>query len=114
MNISAIQGIIPPMVTPFRADGSIDEGANRAEVRHLIGAGVHGLAVCGSTGEGHTLTTDETRRITAWTVEEARGRVPVITGIITEPIGDRTRQSRRRSRGLGIASNPRALPVSPR
>ncbi|MDE3196479.1 MAG: dihydrodipicolinate synthase family protein [Acidobacteriota bacterium] len=78
------RGIIPPMVTPFRSDGTIDEEAHRADVRHLIAAGVHGLAVCGSTGEGHTLTTDETRRITAWTVDEARGRVPVIAGIITD------------------------------
>lgn len=84
MNISAIHGIIPPMVTPFRKDNGIDEQAHRAEVRYLIEtAGVHGVAVCGSTGEGHTLSTEETRRITAWTVEEARGRVPVITGIIT-------------------------------
>lgn len=85
MGIDSIHGIIPPMVTPFRADGSIDEQAHRADVRHLVEtAGVHGLAVCGSTGEGHTLTLEETRRITAWTVEEVRGRVPVIAGIITD------------------------------
>lgn len=72
------------MVTPFDAEGSIDEQAHRAEVRYLIEkARVHGLAVAGSTGEGHTLSTEETRKITAWTVEEAQGRVPVIAGIIT-------------------------------
>ena len=71
------------MVTPFRADGSIDEAALRAETRYLVEtAGVHGLAVCGSTGEGHTLSTDETRQVTAAVVEQAGGRVPVITGII--------------------------------
>jgi 4-hydroxy-tetrahydrodipicolinate synthase len=96
------------MVTPFRADGSIDEQMHRAEVRHLIGAGVHGLAVCGSTGEGHTLTTEETRRITAWTMEEARGRVPVITGIIV----DSTQAAIERGKAvadLGVA----ALQVTP-
>lgn len=52
------------MVTPFRADGAIDEKALQADARYLIGeAGAHGLAVCGSTGGGHTLTADETRRI---------------------------------------------------
>ena len=52
-----IFGIIPPLVTPFRADGSIDEAAHRAEVRWMVEvARVHGLAVCGSTGEGHTLS----------------------------------------------------------
>jgi 4-hydroxy-tetrahydrodipicolinate synthase len=72
------------MVTPFDGQGRVDEAAHRAEVRYLIEqAGVHGLAVGGSTGEGHTLSLEETRAITAWTAEEARGRVPVITGIIT-------------------------------
>lgn len=80
-----ISGIVPPMTTPFRADETIDERALRAETRYLIEtARVHGLAVAGSTGEMHALTTDEVRAITAAVVEEARGRVPVVTGVITD------------------------------
>ena len=79
-----IYGIVPPMTTPFRPDDRIDEDALRAETRYMIEvAKVHGLAVCGSTGEGHTITTEETRRITQIAVEEAKGRVPIITGINT-------------------------------
>src|SRR5215471_7578667 len=78
-------GIVPPMTTPFRADDTIDEHALRVETRYLIEtARVHGLAVTGSTGEGHVLSTDEVRRITSIVTEEAHGRVPVITGIITD------------------------------
>ncbi len=78
-----IAGIVPPMVTPFWPDGSIDEDALRSETRYLIEtAKVHGLAVCGSTGEGHTLSTDETRQVTSVVIAEAAGRVPVIAGII--------------------------------
>ena len=80
-----ICGIVPPMTTPFRADGSIDEDALRVETRYMVEAAkVHGLAVCGSTGEGHTLTTEETRRITEIVVKEAKDRIPVITGIIVD------------------------------
>lgn len=104
-----IKGIIPPMVTPFRPDGSIDEGALRADTRYLIDtAGAHGLAVCGSTGEGHTLSTAETRLITAAVVDEAAGRVPVITGIIansTEAVIERGRAVK----DLGVT----ALQVTP-
>jgi 4-hydroxy-tetrahydrodipicolinate synthase len=104
-----IAGIIPPAVTPFDPEGRIDEQAHRAEVRHLVEtARVHGLAVGGSTGEGHTLTTEETRAITAWTVEEVCGRVPVITGIITNS----TRSAIERANAvadLGVA----ALQVTP-
>lgn len=109
MNLSFIQGIIPPLVTPFRENDSIDEQAHRAEVRHMIdSAGVHGLAVCGSTGEGHTLSSEETRQLTAWTLEEVKGRVPVITGIIA----DSTRVAIERAKAvadLGVT----ALQVTP-
>jgi 4-hydroxy-tetrahydrodipicolinate synthase len=107
--MSTVYGIVPPMVSPFDANGFLDEAAFRADVRYLIDvARVHGLAVCGSTGEGHTLSTDETRQLTAWAVEEARGRVPIITGIITNS----TRAAVERGKAvadLGIA----ALQVTP-
>jgi len=108
-SIEKIRGIIPPLVTPFREDGTIDEQAHRAEVRFMVErAGVHGLAVCGSTGEGHTLSTEETRRIVGWTTEEVNGRVPVIAGIIT----DSTQSTIDRAKAvadLGVA----ALQVTP-
>jgi len=104
-----IFGIVPPMTTPFRQDGSIDEGALRAETNYMIEvAKVHGIAVCGSTGEGHTVTTEETRRITEIVVKEAKGRIPIITGIIV----DGTAQGIERGKvvaDLGVA----ALQITP-
>ena len=99
-----IQGIVPPMVTPFRPNRSIDEDALRADARYLIEtAGVHGLAVCGSTGEGHTLSTEETRKITAAVVDEEAGRVPVITGIIANSTAAVIERGRA-VRDLGVAA----------
>ncbi|HME96913.1 MAG TPA: dihydrodipicolinate synthase family protein [Methylomirabilota bacterium] len=104
-----IFGIVPPMTTPFRPDDTIDDAALRAETRYLIEtARVHGLAVTGSTGEGHALTTDEVRRITATVVDEARGRVPVITGIITDSTASAVERGLA-VRDLGVA----ALQVTP-
>lgn len=109
MSIETIRGIIPPMVTPFTEEGGIDEHALRADVRYLVEkAKVHGLAVCGSTGEGHTLTTDEVRRITAVTTEEVRGRVPVIAGIITNSTASAIERAKAVA-DLGVA----ALQVTP-
>ena len=97
------------MVTPFRASGDVDPEAISQEVAYLVKeARVHGLAVCGSTGEGHTLTTEDTRLITETTVTAVGGRVPVITGIIT----DSTQGSVERGQAvadLGVA----ALQVTP-
>jgi 4-hydroxy-tetrahydrodipicolinate synthase len=92
-----IFGIVPPITTPFDTKEELDERVLRAEVRYLIEeARVHGLAVGGSTGEGHTLSTDELRRAVGATIEEARGRVPVVAGIIV----DSTRQAIERGRAL--------------
>jgi len=85
-----LQGIIPPMVTPFAADESLDLAALQREVRWLIEeAGVHGLAVGGSTGEGHTLSTEELRHCVGAALDAASGRVPVVAGVIV----DSTRQA---------------------
>lgn len=77
-----LRGIIPPMVTPFDEHDDVDEQALRTEAKFLLNAGVHGLAVCGSTGEGHTLMPDETKRIASIVAEEIDLRVPLIVGII--------------------------------
>lgn len=104
-----IQGIVPPMATPFHEDESIDEASLRAEVEYLISsAGVHGLAVGGSTGEGHTLSTDELRRIVGAAIDGADGRVPVIAGIIV----DSTRQALEKAQALADL-DVAALQVTP-
>lgn len=104
-----IYGIVPPMTTPFRPDGTIDEDALRAETRYMVEvAKVHGLAVSGSTGEGHTITTEETRRITEIAVQEAKGRIPIITGIITDSTASAIERGRV-VKDLGVA----ALQVTP-
>lgn len=83
--MDSVYGIVPPTVTPFDSNGQIDEILLRNDLNYLVNtAKVHGVAVCGSTGEGHTLTTEETRQITEIAVEVADGKVPVITGIIAD------------------------------
>lgn len=109
MSIERIAGIIPPIVTPFRADGTVDLEAHRSEVRHMIeNAHVHGLAVGGSTGEGHTLTTSECCDLVGIAVEEAAERIPVIAGVIC----DSTRAAVQRGKALAGLS-PAALQVTP-
>jgi 4-hydroxy-tetrahydrodipicolinate synthase len=68
------------LVTPFGADGSVDEAAVRRLARRQIDAGIHFLVPCGTTGESPTLTEDERVRIVELVVEEAAGKVPVLAG----------------------------------
>ncbi len=103
-----LSGIIPPMTTPFTAAGDIDEKAFRAQVQFFLGKGVHGICVGGSTGEGHTLTRDEFKRLIALAAEELNGRIPLVAGIIANS----TREALLRARDvedLGVA----ALQITP-
>lgn len=68
------------LVTPFRRDGSLDEPTLRALVKRQIEAGIDFLVPCGTTGESPTLTHEEHLRVVEITIEEAKGRVPVLAG----------------------------------
>src|SRR5690606_36886181 len=83
-----VTGIVPPVPTPFTAAGEIDEAAFRNIVRFMLSKGVHGLCVGGSTGEGHTLSTEELVRLNAICCEEANGAVPVVAGLIVNSTRD--------------------------
>lgn len=72
-------GIITALATPFR-DGRLDEPALRELCEWQIAEGIHGLVVCGSTGEAAALSTEEKVRATRIVVEQAKQRVPVIAG----------------------------------
>jgi 4-hydroxy-tetrahydrodipicolinate synthase len=68
------------LVTPFRRDLSLDEGALRRLVRRQIDAGINFLVPCGTTGESPTLTRAEHLHVIEITIEEAKGKVPVLGG----------------------------------
>ncbi len=74
------KGSMPALVTPFEADGRLDEAGVRALVEWQINEGSHGLVPVGTTGESPTLSHDEHKRVVELTVETAKGRVPVIAG----------------------------------
>lgn len=103
-----LKGIMPPMVTPFAADESVDEEALARETRYLLSLGVHGLVVCGSTGEGAGLSPEETGPICQTVVKEAGGRVPVIAGVIA----DTTREALRLCR-VAKEAGVDALQITP-
>jgi 4-hydroxy-tetrahydrodipicolinate synthase len=68
------------LVTPFRQDLSLDESTLRGLVRRQIAAGINFLVPCGTTGESPTLSRAEHLRVVEITLEEAKGKVPVLAG----------------------------------
>jgi len=68
------------LVTPFKKDFSLDETTLRRLVRRQIEAGINFLVPCGTTGENPTMSRSEHLRVVEITLDEAKGKVPVLAG----------------------------------
>lgn len=68
------------LITPFKADGSIDEEALRELVRRQAENGVTGVVPIGTTGESPTTTMEEDMRVFEIVCEEAKGKLLVMAG----------------------------------
>ena len=80
LRVEWMRGCATALVTPFQADGAIDEERLRALIEYQIAGGVKLLVPCGTTGESVTMTEEEDARVIKLTVEAARGRARVIAG----------------------------------
>ncbi len=80
MKVDWMRGCATALVTPFTADGAIDEDRMRALVDRQIRGGVGLLVPCGTTGESATMSEEEDARVIGLTIEVARGRAKVIAG----------------------------------
>lgn len=72
-------GAATALITPLTADG-VDFEKFGALIDWQIAEGIDGLVICGTTGEGSTLTDEEHRAAIAFAVKKAAGRVPIIAG----------------------------------
>jgi 4-hydroxy-tetrahydrodipicolinate synthase len=73
-------GVYVVVCTPFTENGDVDEGTLRRHIRFLLDAGVHGVIPTGSTSEFASLSEAERKRIADITLDEVRGKVPVVAG----------------------------------
>ena len=73
------KGIATALITPFR-DGQVDYEAMGRLIDWQIESGINALVICGTSGEGPTLTDAEHRECIRFAVERAAGRVPIIAG----------------------------------
>jgi dihydrodipicolinate synthase/N-acetylneuraminate lyase len=78
-----IRGVLLPIITPFDEKVRVDEQMMRRLVDFHIDAGVQGLFVLGSTGQGPAMTIEERKQAAAIALEQAKKRVPVVIHIGT-------------------------------
>lgn len=80
MSAKKFEGTITAIVTPFKKDLSIDFDKFKKLIDFQIDNGIDGIVVCGSTGEGATLSHKEKLSLIITAVEHSNGRVPIIAG----------------------------------
>ena len=103
------EGVIPPVVLARHDDGSLDLISYSRNLERLIAAGVHGLFVLGSSGEGAFCTFEEREDILAATVETVAGRTPVMVGCIdmqTTRVIEMVQQAQRYGADAVVATAP--------
>ncbi len=75
-----IEGIFPPIITPFDEAGAVDEQRLRALVAFWA-QHVHGMFVCGSYGSGPLLTVEERERVFEVVADKVAGRLPLVAHV---------------------------------
>lgn len=74
------RGLFTAIITPFTASGDVAKHMFLKLIDQQIEGGVNGIVVCGSTGEGATLSSIEKLELFRWATEHANGRVSIIAG----------------------------------
>ena len=113
--IFQFEGIYTPLVTPYRADYSIDFDALADVIELLIGKGVHGLISGGSTGENYTQTVAERIELAKFTQARIKGRAQFIVGtgaMLTDDSTTLATSARElKADAILLASPPYAVPT---
>lgn len=78
---TALGGIMPALVTPYREDGTIHHQSLVAIVERCLSAGADGFYVCGSTSEAFLLSKEERKEVLTTVTEAVAQRAPVIAHI---------------------------------
>lgn len=73
-----LTGLVAATYTPFRQDGSVNLALISQMTDHMIERGASGFYICGSTGEGESLSVEERKQVAATYVTATNQRVPTV------------------------------------
>ena len=88
-----LDGIYPPLVTPFDEKDEVDYELFSKEIEFHLKYDIKGLVVGGSTGEGYSLSDDELSNLCEVAIKKVNNKIPIIAGIITNSTKDSVRKS---------------------
>jgi N-acetylneuraminate lyase len=98
-----LTGLIAAPHTPFRPDGELNPDVIDLQAEHMVRTGVDGVFVCGTTGEGMSLTSAERRTVSERWVRAAAGRFPVVVHVGHACVRD-ARELAAHAEGIGASA----------
>ncbi|TCP46802.1 4-hydroxy-tetrahydrodipicolinate synthase [Tamaricihabitans halophyticus] len=104
-----LHGVIPPLVTPFDADGAVHRQALEKLVEFQLGAGVHALFIGGSTGEVALLDSAQRQTALEVVIGATAGSVPVVAGAVdtgTRRVIEQARQAEKLGADAVVTTAP--------
>jgi dihydrodipicolinate synthase/N-acetylneuraminate lyase len=103
-----LEGVIPPMVTPFASDGSLDE-YNLTKLVHFLSEHVHGLFICGSYGNGPLMSIAEKKRVIDVVAKNISAKVQLVAHVGATNVRDAAELARH-AEGEGVAKVSSVVP----
>jgi dihydrodipicolinate synthase/N-acetylneuraminate lyase len=82
LNMFKLQGVVPPMITPFNREGDVDVD-NLERLVDYLKARVNGLYICGSYGSGPLMNVEERKVVAEVCVRTSQGKIPIIAHVGT-------------------------------
>lgn len=103
-----LKGIIPPLITPLKGDDELDREGLARLVEHVLGGGVHGIFILGTTGEAQSLSYRLRYELTEEACRLVAGRVPVLAGITDTSMAESLRMAEHAAKcgAAGVVSAP--------
>lgn len=106
----ALKGVVTAMVTPFKAEGTVDYEKLEQLTEFLVGRGVDGLFPLGTTGEMFKLKVDERKKIAETIVAKVAGRIPVFIHVGSMNF-DETKELSKHAEAIGAAGIAAVTPA---
>jgi dihydrodipicolinate synthase/N-acetylneuraminate lyase len=111
---SPLRGVVPPMLTPLIDGDRLDVDGLERLIEHMIGGGVHGLFILGTTGEAAALSGNLRRELIQRTCKQVAGRIPVLVGVTDTSMAD-SLELARYAAGVGahaaVITSPYYIPL---
>ena len=103
-----LEGVVPPMVTPFASDGNLDE-YNLTKLVHFLAEHVHGLFICGSYGNGPLMSVAEKKRVIDIVAKNIPAKIQLVVHVGATNVRDAVELARY-AEGAGAAKISSVVP----